>query len=115
VTILTGGAGAQAFSRELVPLLSAAGAPAPEIVAVENRFYGASVTVAGLLSGADVRRALVALPATPRRTVLLPPRMFNADDLTLDDFDLPALGADQPHELLVPPEDGLVDFWADLD
>jgi hypothetical protein len=41
--------------------------------------------------------------------------MFNADDLTLDDLDLPALAADQPHELLVPPEDGFVDFWAGLD
>ncbi len=115
VTILTGAAGAEAFARELVPLLGASGAPAPEIVPVENCFYGATVTVAGLLSGGDIRRGLLELPPEPRRTVLLPPRMFNAEELTLDDLTLADLAAGQPHELLVPPEDGFVDFWADLD
>jgi len=115
LTILTGRIGAQGFARELLPLFAAAGAPPVEVVAVENRFHGATVTVAGLLSGGDVRRALLALPPEPRRTVLLPPRMFNANDVTLDDLDLAAIGAGSPHELHVPPEDGLVDFWAALE
>jgi hypothetical protein len=78
---------------------------------VDNRFYGASVTVAGLMSGADLRRALLALPPDPLRTVMLSPRVFNSDGLTLDGLDLAAISADQPHEVLVPTEDGFVDFW----
>ncbi len=114
LTILTGRVGAEGFARELLPALRAAGAPPVEVVPVTNAFYGATVTVAGLLAGADVRRALLALPPEPRRTVLLPPRMFNANDVTLDDLDLAAVSAGSPHEVLVPPEDGFVDFWADL-
>lgn len=115
VTVLTGRAAALAFAREIEPMLHAAGAPPVEVVPVENRFYGAAVTVAGLLAGDDVKRALRTLPPLPERTVLLPSRMFNADGLTLDDLDVAKLAADQPHRVEVPPEDGLIDFWANLD
>ena len=82
---------------------------------MDNEFYGASVTVAGLLSGGDVRRALADLPAEPTRTILLPPRMFNSDGLTLDDMELADIAAGQPHRLLSPDEDeGLVDFWCGI-
>ena len=115
LTVLTGTLGERAFARQLLPALRAAGAPPVEVVPVVNGFFGPSVTVAGLLAGADVRAALRALPTAPRRTVLLPPRMFNADGLTLDDLELAAVAADCPHEVLVPPEDGFIDFWADLE
>lgn len=115
LTVLTGTAGAQAFARVLQPALAELGAPPLDVQPVENRFYGATVTVAGLLSGADARRALLALPPAPARTVLLPPRMFNASDVTLDDLDLAAIAAGSPHTVLVPPEEGFVDFWAALE
>jgi putative radical SAM enzyme (TIGR03279 family) len=115
LTILTGELAARAFRRDLAPALAAAGAPALEVVGVGNRFYGESVTVAGLLSGADLRRALRALPARPHRTVVLSPRVFNADDLTLDGMTLAEIAAAQPHEVLVPGEDGFVDFWIGID
>jgi hypothetical protein len=41
--------------------------------------------------------------------------MFNPNDVTLDDLDLAAIAAGSPHEVLVPPEDEFVDFWADLE
>jgi len=115
LTVLTGEIAAQAFHREFVPPLLAAGAPPLEVIGVKNQFYGHTVTVAGLMSGHDLRQALLQLPAEPRRTVCLSPRVFNSDGLTLDDMTLEDLAADQPHEVLVPDEEGFVDFWADLE
>ncbi len=115
LTILTGRSGAQAWEREILPLLAARGAPAVRVVPVENRLFGPGVSVAGLLAGADVRRALAALPASPSRCVLLPPRMFNADGLTLDDLRLADLARGHAHRVLLPPEQGLVDFWTAID
>lgn len=114
LTILTGELAAHAFARELAPALQAAGAPALEVHGVPNTFYGHTVTVAGLMTGRDLRRALLALPPAPRRTVALSPRVFNADGLTLDDLTLAAIAADQPHEVVVPDEEGFVDFWSRL-
>ena len=47
------------------------------------------------------------LPAVPRRAVLLSPRIFNADELTLDDKTLETIAAGSPHEVLVAPEEEL--------
>jgi NifB/MoaA-like Fe-S oxidoreductase len=115
LTILTARAGALAWRREILPMLAAGGAPAVEVVPVENRLFGPAVGVAGLLAGADVRRALVELPSSPARDVLLPPRMFNAEGLTLDDMRLGDITRGHAHRVLLPPEQGLVDFWAAID
>ncbi|NMA54590.1 MAG: DUF512 domain-containing protein [Firmicutes bacterium] len=55
-----------------------------EVQAVENRFWGPKVTVAGLLTGKDVIRALQQISSTDY--VFLPSAMFSADGLTLDGF-----------------------------
>jgi putative radical SAM enzyme (TIGR03279 family) len=115
LSILTGEIAAQAFTRDLVPALRAAGAPPLEVIPVRNEFYGHTVTVAGLLAGSDLRRDLLALPPEPARTVCLSPRVFNSDGVTLDGMTLDAIAADQPHTVLVPDEEGFVDWWADLD
>jgi len=115
LTVLTGELAAAAWDREFRPLLESYGAPTVTVVGVPNRFYGHTVTVAGLLAGADLRRALLALPAAPPRTVVLSPRVFNADELTLDGMTLDEVCAGSPHEILVGEEDGFVDFWAQLD
>lgn len=114
LTVLTGRLAASAWRREFTPVLEAAGAPPVEVVGVENTFYGASVTVAGLLSGGDLRRALLELPPLPTRDVVLSPRVLNADGLTLDGLTLDDLAAGQPHRLHVGEEDGFIDFWRQL-
>ena len=114
LTVLTGELAAKAWRREFTPVLEAAGAPPVEVVGVANRFYGHTVTVAGLLGGADLRRALLELPPEPRRQVVLSPRVFNADVLTLDGLTLEEVTAGSPHEVLVGEEDGFVDFWGQL-
>lgn len=115
LTVLTGELAAAAWRREFTPVLQEAGAPSVEVVGVPNTLYGHTVTVAGLLSGADLRGALLALPPAPARTVALSPRVFNSDGLTLDGMTLATLSADQPHRVLVGEEDGFIDFWSGLD
>jgi NifB/MoaA-like Fe-S oxidoreductase len=114
LTVLTGELAATAWRQEFSPILTSARAPRVEVVGVENRFYGNSVTVAGLLAGQDIRRALLELPAYPPRTVVLSTRVLNNDGLTLDGMRLQDIGLDQPHSLLVGEEDGFIDFWRKL-
>lgn len=111
LTVLTGMLGKRAFDQRLSDVLTRPGLPPVEVVGVENRFYGASVTVAGLLSGSDVSRVLDDLPADPVRDVVLPPRMFNSDGVTLDDLTLDDLADGRPHRLHVGEEETFVDFW----
>ena len=114
LTVLTSHLAAQAWRREFRPVLKAAGAPDVEVIGVDNNFYGNSVTVAGLMTGGDLRRALLQLPKQPVRTVALSPRVFNSDGLTLDGMTLDQLAKDQPHQVVVAEEEGFVDFWAEL-
>ena len=51
------------------------------VIAVENEFLGKDVTVAGLLAGQDVKRAI---QDEVYDVLMLPDEMFNADGVTLD-------------------------------
>ena len=102
------------FGHHPDSVLRDAAAPEVEVVGVPNRFYGNSVTVAGLMGGQDLRRALLQLPPVPRRTVVLSPRVINSDGLTLDGMRLDDIAADQPHAVVLGEEDGFIDFWRDL-
>ena len=53
---------------------------------IENRFFGAQITVAGLLTGRDVIDQLRG--QSPGERLLLPAAMFNMDGLTLDGMTL---------------------------
>ncbi len=53
-----------------------------EVVAVKNRYFGESVTIAGLLAGADVLEALA--DARAGDLVLLPRSALNQDDAFID-------------------------------
>ena len=81
VTVLTGTYGAQV----LAPLLAG---PDVRILAVENDFFGGNIGVAGLLTGADLARALAAEPDDHR--YLLPDACLSEgrflDGLTLADL-----------------------------
>jgi len=114
LTVLTGHLAAKAWLREFTPVLTGANTPNIEVVGVDNRFYGNSVTVAGLLGGQDLRRALLELPAEPKRTVVLSQRVINSDGLTLDGLTIEDIAQDQPHEVVVGEEDGFIDFWREL-
>jgi NifB/MoaA-like Fe-S oxidoreductase len=60
VTVATG----ELFAPVLRRLLAGAALPAPaiEVVAVRNDFFGPAITVAGLLTGQDIVRALSGRP-----------------------------------------------------
>jgi len=62
-----------------------------EVVPVENRFFGPTVTISGLLTGRDVIEALRGRDLGD--LVLLPRVMLDASgELTLDDMTLAAIG-----------------------
>lgn len=111
LTVLTSHLAAKAWRREFTPVLEAAQVPPVQVIGLDNTFYGNTVTVAGLMTGGDLRRGLLQLPASPLRDVVFSPRVFNNDGLTLDGLTLEDLGADQPHRLHVGDEEGFVDFW----
>ncbi len=114
LTVLTGHLAAKAWRREFDPVLQRPGVPPVEVIGVDNRFYGNSVTVAGLLSGGDLRRALLALPPAPVRDVVLSQRVINSDDVTLDGLTLADIGQGQPHRVHLGSEDGFIAFWQEL-
>lgn len=114
VTVLTGELAAQAWAREFSPVLEAAVPVGVEVIGVENTLYGHTVTVAGLLAGRDLRRALLELSPEPVRQVLLSPRAFNSDDLTLDGMTLKEIAEGQPHKVQIAEEEGFIDFWSKL-
>ncbi len=64
---------------------------AVEVLAVENRYFGSSVTIAGLLSGADVLRA--ASGSTSGDLVLLPGEALNDGGLFIDGVALSEVAA----------------------
>ena len=54
-----------------------------KVIQVENEFLGKDVTVAGLIAGQDVKRAI---QNEVYDVLLLPDEMFNVDGVTLDNF-----------------------------
>ena len=75
------------FLVGLRPELERATGSHVEIRGVENRFYGESVTVAGLLAGSDLLRAVHEPgehPPAEDEVILLPAAALNHDDLFID-------------------------------
>src|SRR4026209_1780012 len=60
-----------------------------EVIRAENSLFGSGVTTAGLLVGADMRRALAG--RTDLDLVLIPAESINDDGLCLDDDTFEAL------------------------
>ncbi len=114
LTVLTSHLAAKAWRREFTPVLEAALAPPIEVIGLDNTFYGNTVTVAGLMTGADLRGGLLKLPPEPVRDVVFSPRVFNNDGLTLDGLTIEDMAAQQPHRLHMGEEEGFVDFWVQL-
>jgi putative radical SAM enzyme (TIGR03279 family) len=72
-----------------------------EAIAVENRFFGATVTVAGLLTAHDTIRAVRSVDKRPQ-TVFLPPAMFNRHGHTLDGWSAGRMGSELGARVIVP-------------
>ena len=78
----------------ILPALEAATAATFELVVLENSWFGASVTTAGLLPGADFRRAL--LGRGDCDLALLPAESVNENGVFVDDTPLATLAAEAP-------------------
>jgi NifB/MoaA-like Fe-S oxidoreductase len=81
---LVTGASMAPIMRERAPRLERASGAAVEIVEVANNYFGETVTVAGLLGGRDILRALDHGRAGD--LILFPAEALNADDRFIDDF-----------------------------
>jgi putative radical SAM enzyme (TIGR03279 family) len=85
ITVLTG----EYAQPILSELLRSAGHTDVEVIAVENRYFGGNIKVAGLLTGSDIRRVVESLG--PDRTYLVPDLCLSEnlflDGSRLDDID----------------------------
>ena len=82
IRLVTGGSMAP-FLGERASALAAATAASVEVVRAENRYFGDTVTIAGLLGGRDIIDALQNTQSGD--LVVLPAEALNADDIFIDD------------------------------
>jgi len=88
------------FLQQRAPLLASATGAEVQVREVENRFYGSSVTVAGLLAGEDLLRAVD--DPRPGDLVLLPAETLNQDDLFIDSLPLDRFRSEVAPARIVP-------------
>ena len=77
------------------------------LIRVKNRFFGASVTVSGLLTFQDVKQSLQELPQLPE-IVALSSNMFNNDELTIDGYDRKQIETELARKVMIIDE-----LWRD--
>ncbi|WP_331274095.1 DUF512 domain-containing protein [Capillibacterium thermochitinicola] len=79
------------------------------ILPVTNHFFGPEVTVTGLVTGGDIRRALAETPLKPGTSLLLPQVMLRRPENDfLDGMTVDELRARVPHPVKVLPVSGEV-------
>jgi NifB/MoaA-like Fe-S oxidoreductase len=88
------------FMQDLAPRLKEASGAEVRVHPVENRFFGDSVTVAGLLAGRDLLEAVD--HPVPEDIVLVPGEALNADDLFIDSMPLGELKAELAPAVVQP-------------
>ena len=88
IRLVTGGSMAP-FLGERASALAAATAASVEVVHVENRYFGDTVTIAGLLGGRDIIDALQNTQSGD--LVVLPAEALNSDDIFIDDVPMDEL------------------------
>ena len=104
-TVIATGMAAAATLRELVAQASEVlDNVCTEVVPIRNDFFGETITVAGLVTGSDLRRQLQGIPC---KRVLIPDCMLRHEgDRFLDDVTPEQLAADLAVEVEVIPTDG---------
>jgi putative radical SAM enzyme (TIGR03279 family) len=90
IHVLTGRSMAPFIEARADAMSRAVGGARVEVTAVTNRFYGPSVTVAGLLSGEDLLDAVRERSPGEGDLVFLPAETLNQDDLFIDSLPLSA-------------------------
>ena len=88
IRLVTGGSMAP-FLDERASALAAATAASVEVLQVENRYFGDTVTIAWLLGGRDILNALQGTQSGD--LVVLPAEALNADDIFIDDVPMDEL------------------------
>ena len=88
IAIVTGTRMGEVMAPLVAPIERQTGARI-ELIPVENRLFGATVTCAGLLPGADMRDAVQARGRFDH--VLIPAESLNDDDVFIDDMPLTTL------------------------
>jgi NifB/MoaA-like Fe-S oxidoreductase len=89
ITWVTGTLAAETLEKYIISRLRKINHLEIDLVAVENEFYGDSISVSGLLVGQDINKQL-----KHRRLgniILLPPRVLNHDGFFLDNWTLAQL------------------------
>jgi putative radical SAM enzyme (TIGR03279 family) len=110
IAVVTGTSLGTTYMPELVERLRAATGAHFELIIVENSLFGPTTTVAGLLPGADIRRALHG--RFDLDLALIPAECINEDGLFLDDAPLASVQADVP--MPVHPSYDFLDVLQDV-
>ncbi len=109
MTLATGRLGGRFLRKHIVPVVRRA---LPDlsikVVTVSNSTFGSSVTVSGLISGADVSSA-VRKAGGAEGVLVLPPNTVNHEGTMIDDTRPSRLGRELGTKVLVPEEDFLED------
>jgi len=85
LALITGRLAAPVLTRYIVPALEKIKGMKTEVLPVDNKFWGETVTVTGLLTGQDILGAVKDIDAD---MIMLPPNCLNMDNLFLDDMSL---------------------------
>jgi putative radical SAM enzyme (TIGR03279 family) len=83
--IVTGRLAEPMMRDEIMPVLSQIKNLHPVLSPIDNKFWGQTVTVTGLLTGRDILDAVSGIDSD---MVILPPNCLNSDALFLDDLSL---------------------------
>jgi putative radical SAM enzyme (TIGR03279 family) len=111
IRIATGSLAARVFKHYVFPLLTARGMRIPpEILVVQNEYFGAGVTCSGLLVGRDIVAAASA--AGRAMTTFIPPNCLNYDGVTIDEMSVDDL-AKATGAPVVAPTDSFVESLCD--
>ncbi len=101
LTLLVTGILAATYIKKLEKKFKRAGKSAKTVV-VPNRYFGPSVTVAGLLPGWDILALTTPFNAT---NLLLPPDVVNSGDYFVDDFNLNDLKKYSKKNIYIAPQE----------
>ena len=111
IRIATGSLAARVFDRYVFPLLAARGMKTPpELLTVQNEYFGSGVTCSGLLVGKDIARAINATRVA--KTTFIPPNCLNYDGVTIDEMSVDDL-AKETGAPVVAPTDSFVEALCD--
>ncbi|HJU68182.1 MAG TPA: DUF512 domain-containing protein [Gemmatimonadaceae bacterium] len=110
IGVVTGTSLGGTYMPQILDRLRAATGGTFELIVVENSLFGPTTTVAGLLPGADIRRALAGRGDLD--LALIPAESINEDGLFLDDAPLASVREDVPVPLV--PSYDFLDVLADV-